>query len=533
MKTFLRNGLVLASLAALGAACGDRDPVWDEAVGGPIEALGLEASVAVVDRGAERLLMLPVEADQTLAPTSIALPEGFASAAATRDRKRLLALSRGVVPRRRADEAGPAAVVVSGGPQPAIENTFELSDPLSGVALDPESRFAVLYPTANDSPFLENPNELVLLDLTRGPAADNPTPRTLRSFGGTPERFLFTPTLELPGGETRLLVVGTDRDVSILDLGRLSQPEITVRLTGGTTSVRPAGLVVSDGEVGKDDDARIAVRVEGDANVYLVDLSPVPPEDAAGAAQPYRAVPNVVFVGGTPSDLAFVRTDGGLRLAAVVPAKSALTLVDPVTGMATDVPLGAPYTRISLVTEVVGEGEDGSDVALLWSDQRSSLAFVALGATVGKPYKSVETLVLPAPVSEVIDVPAPNRHLKVLGSPQRTSFTVLDLAARTAAPLAAAATDTEVRVAPDGRRAWFYSRGYGQLAVTDLATLHPKNFVLSHPIADVFDLARRDGGRALVALHAIGAGAATVLDAQSPSLTTAREVAGLLQGGLP
>ena len=189
--------------------------------------------------------------------------------------------------------------------------------------------------------------------------------------------------------------------------------------------------------------------------------------------------------------------------------------------------------RLARHAELHLRHKNGSDVALLWSDQLESLAFVALGATVGKPYKSVETLTLPAPVSEVVDVPAPNRHLKVLGAPRRTSFTVLDLKARTAAPLVASATDTEVRVAPDGRRSWFFSAGYGQLAVTDLATLHPKNFVLSHPITDVFDVARRDGGRALVALHSIGAGSVTVLDAQSPSLTTAREVAGLLQGGLP
>lgn len=526
----------LAALAAFAltlSACGGRDPVWDDVATGRAEALGLEASVALLDRGARRLLMLSVDADQKLVPTSIPLSEGFAGAAVTADRKRLLALSRGVVPRRRGDEAGPSAVVVSGGPEPAVEHTFELSDPLSGVALDPESKFAVLYPTVDDSPFLENPNELVLLDLTRGEASDNPSPRTLRSFGGTPDRFLFTPTLELPGGSTRLLVVGTDRDVSILDLGRLAQPEITVRLTGGATAVTPAGLAVSDGEPGNSEDARLAVRVAGDSNVYLVDLLSVPAEDAANVPQPYRAVPNVVFVGGPPTDVAFVRTDGGLRLAAVVPSKSALTLIDPVTGTATEVPLGAPFTRISLVTDVVGQGQDGSDVALLWSESLASLAFVALGTTVGTPYKSVETLLLPAPVAEVIDVPAPNRHLKVLGAPERTSFTVLDLKARTAAPLVASATDTDVRVSPDGRRAWFFSPGYGRLAVTDLATLHPKNFALSYPIADVFDLARRDGGRALVALHSVGAGTLTVLDAQSPSLTTSRETVGVLEGGLP
>ena len=114
MKAFVRRGFAVGALAALGAfGCGGRDAVWDTPATGKPEALGLEASVAVVDRGGKRLLMLPVDADQTLAPVSIGLPEGFAGAAVTRDRKRLLALSRGVVPRRRADQAGPSATVVS------------------------------------------------------------------------------------------------------------------------------------------------------------------------------------------------------------------------------------------------------------------------------------------------------------------------------------------------------------------------------------------------------------------------------------
>jgi hypothetical protein len=44
---------------------------------------------------------------------------------------------------------------------------------------------------------------------------------------------------------------------------------------------------------------------------------------------------NLTDVGGVPSDIAFVRTDGGLRLAALVPTRSAAVLVDPVTSLTT------------------------------------------------------------------------------------------------------------------------------------------------------------------------------------------------------
>ena len=74
--------------------------------------------------------------------------------------------------------------------------------------------------------------------------------------------------------------------------------------------------------------------------------------------------------------------------------------------MAADVDLGASFDRMSLVTDVVGETADGSDVALLWSTSGPNIAFVALGVTVGKPYKSVERLTLEHPISAVLDVPA-------------------------------------------------------------------------------------------------------------------------------
>jgi hypothetical protein len=61
--------------------------------------------------------------------------------------------------------------------------------------------------------------------------------------------------------------------------------------------------------------------------------------------------------------------------------------------------------------------------------------------------------------------------------------------------------------------------------------LHPRSFALGRPVNEVFDVARRDGGRAVVAIHAAGAVGVTVLDAEQPSLETAREYAGVLLGG--
>ena len=520
----------LVALAALAGGCDDQGEVWDREVGA-LTAHGLKGSAAIVDASAERGMMLPV-VDEELEIDPIAIPIGrqFAASATTPDGDRLLVLSRGDTPRRRADDQPPSLVVVDGSSRPQALARYELSDPLSGLAVDPLGKLAVVHASEADAAFVQNPNELMVVDLARGAAADNPTPITLRSFGGRPEALTFTGELDLPGGKTRLLVVQTDRDVALLDLGDLTQPDITVRLTSSGERLEPAGLAITDGDPDRDDDACLAIRIAGDSSVMVLDMLP---SDDADAPHPFRPIPNLVFVGGTPSDLAFAKTDGGRRLLALVPSRQVLTLVDPETGVASEIALGAPFERLSIVTDVVGGTESGADVALLWSGSSPEVAFVALGSTVGKPYKSIERLELAEPVAEVLDVPAPNAHLKVLASPDGRSFVVLDLLARTAAPIQASAFGTRVAPSPDGARAWMLAPGATSIAALDLATLHPKNIAMSHAVAGVFDVQRRDGGRALVALHAVGAGALTLLDARDPELATAREYAAVLLGDLP
>lgn len=528
-----RVELYLPAVLVLGAAitgCDDHGEVWDAEVARPLTARGLRASAAIVDPGADRVMMLPVDAELTLDPTSIPIGRQFAAAEATPSGDRLLVLSRGDAPRRKADDEAPSLSVIDGSGRPALEARYELGDPLSGLRVDPLSRFAVIYSSPSDVAFVQNPNELTIVDLDRGPDAENPVPVTLRSFGGRPEAFTFTKELSLPGGPTRLLVVQTDRDVAILDLLDLTKPDITVKLTGSSETLEPAGLAVSDGEPDRDDDARIAIRIKDDPSVLVVDMLPMPEDD--DSPHSFRPVPNLVFVGGTPSDIAFARTDGGLRLLALVPSRDVLTLVDPLTGIASEIALGARFERLSIVTDVVGETESGADVALLWSGSSPEVAFVALGSTVGKPYKAIDRLELAAPVGEVVDVPSPNGHLKVLGSPGGTSFVVLDLLHRTAAPIVANAHGVRVTPAQDGGRAWVLSPGTSAIASLDLLSLHPRNVALSRAVGDVFDVQRRDGGRALIAVHSAGAGAVTVLDAQDPSLTTAREYVALLLGEL-
>ncbi|HEU4407218.1 MAG TPA: hypothetical protein VFS43_18255 [Polyangiaceae bacterium] len=517
---------VLLALALL-AGCGDRDAAWDAPLPPAPRAYGLEGSVALVDEPAGRLVVVSAGGDLEARPRSVPIEGGFVDAAASSDGARLFVLARGDVPRRSPSDRPPTVQVVGGRSGEGPGERYVLSDPLSSLAVDPSGRFVVAYPSGKDVSFVQNPNELIVIDADR-PAAEgaNPTPVTLRSFGGRPRALSFTPPLGVPGGPRRLLVVQTEQDLALVDLEAPAAGEITVRLTTGGAKLSPAGVAVSDGEAGKDD-ARIAVRLEGDPNVVVLSFE----QSAPGSSQhAFRPVPNVVAAGGVPSDLAFVRTDAGERLAALVPSRGALTLADTVTGVTSEVELGAAFDRMSLVTDELGEG-GGGDVALVWSTSAAEVALVRLGITAGTPYRSVERLALATPVASVRDVPGANRHCKLLASSDGRDLAVLDLVARTASPLVAARGNTALSVSPDGERAWVRAQGSAELALVDLASLHPRNLLLDRPIDGAFEIARPDGGPALVAVHPYGA--ITLLDARAPDPLAARHYAGFLLGGLP
>ncbi len=519
---------VLLALGVL-AGCHDRDDSWGATLAAAPRAYGLAGAVALVDEPAGRLVVVSVEGDLEAKPSAVPVEGEFVTAAASPDGARLFVLARGDVPRRGPGDRAPSVQVVGGRAGEGAGARYELSDPLSSLAVDPRGRFVVAYPSGDDISFVQNPNELIVVDADRAAAPDNPASVTLRSFGGRPRALSFTAPLGLPGGARRLLVVQTEQDLALVDLEAPGAGEITVRLTTGGAKLSPAAVVATDGELGRDDDARIAVRLEGDPNVVVLSFEPTAPGASPHA---FRPVPNVVAVGGVPADVAFVRTDAGERLAALVPSRRALSLADPVTGVTSEVDLGVPFDRMSLVTDELGAGEGGSgDVALVWSSSAAEVALVRLGITAGTPYRSVERLALSKPVASVGDVPGPNRHCKVLASADGRDLAVLDLLARTASPLVAARGNTSVSVSPDGERAWVRAAGSAELALVDLASLHPRNLLLDRPVDAAFEIERPDGGPALVAVHPYGA--ITVLDAREPDPLRARHYAGLLFGGLP
>jgi hypothetical protein len=552
--------LRLAGVASLGAlaSCGSRAPYWNNSVDTTQTPYGLANGIALVDDVNHRVIAFTSTANHSLQTQGLPVGHHFASATPSADGTSLLMLSSGDWPLVNASDDPPSLTELTiGGDFKASTVRFGMSVPLPNLSVDPLGTYAVAFQGSSTTPsFATNPNEILIFDLQDPPGTNNPVARTLQSFGSSPQRLTFTPTMMLPAGGTasgatstarRLLVVESDIDVTMVDLTHAFDPtptpDITVRLTDGTdaTTVTPAGVAIDPNE----DDGRIALRTVGDSNVYtmqLVAAAPAAP-GSTGPMNDFTPSLNLTDVGGVPSDIEFVNTFEGLRVAALVPSTQNAVLVEPDTSETTAVALAAPYSSLSLVTNIVATPGTTSttDVAMLWqeaatlSDGSAGVALWTLGDAVGQPYRSVEVLTVEDPISSVIDVP--NSNLKVLTTPPGSthSLYVLDLARRTPSPIDTTQTPSlamapDGTTGPDGGRFWAYVSGGTDLAYIGLKSLNPIPLTTTAPIASVFDIAAPAGARTLVAFDAQGTFGATVFDALNPQTATSyRDVALLLE----
>jgi hypothetical protein len=521
----------ISCLGLVVLACGGRPDAWDASGELPVTSVGLSGSVAVLDEPLERVLFLTSPAAQELSVTDAQVGKNVVSATPSGDRQTLFVLSRGVQPRRNPGDERPSLTVLDGGISPKVRSRYTLTDPLQGLALDPQGKWAVVYDAGG---IVVNPNELIFVDLE---SDADPVSKTIRSFGGRPQRLTFTGLLSVPNGEARrFLIVETDRDVTLIDLSDLARDEVTIQLpkTGSGASGKPAQVDFHEGDPLNPNDTRIAIRLEGDSNVLLVGLGPVGP---GSEDKPFLATLNEADVGGVPGSIAFVRTEGDvLKLAALVPTLRSAALVDPATTVVDSLALPMAFSHITRITDDVDVKPASSDVALLWSEQADGVAFWRLGRTTDQLFRSVEALDIGISVGSVKAVPPEGlSHLKILENPGASEFYVLDLNERQSFPMLTDAPGFEVAVAPDGLRAWALDPGTPKVASIRLDDLHPTSVELERDVVAVYDVERADGsGRSAIALHAIRENAlgATVLDATAPDTAKTRFYGGLLLGGL-
>jgi hypothetical protein len=519
-------------LATLAFACGGRPDAWSDSFA-PSQPVGLNDAVAVLDPGLEQAIFL--RSPGTLALTSEVLPVGknVATMQASPDGQRLLILSRGVQPRTKPEDQRPRLTVIDTAGGPRITREYEFNDPLSGLVLDPELEWAVLYAAPGDSTLVANPNEIRLVHLTN-PAEDS-QPLTIRSLGSSPRGFVFTSALAVPNGEPRrLLVVQTEREVTLVDLSQSGEALAESQVTQAGLAHAPSQVVFHDRDIVTDPadgqeyevDPHLAVRLEGDSNVLLLPLAP----PSAGSDRPYRLDANLVDVGGRASSIDFVRTDHGVRLVALT--GGAASLVDPRTSNVTPVTLGRQFTQIARVTDALEAGA-GADIALLWSSNVQSLGLWNLGASTATASRGLDTLEIGTGVKAVHDIPGDAHPTVKVIEGQNGNFHVLDLATRESSPMVTNDSLVRLSVAPDGQRLWAFVPGDSRLTSVNLGDLHPVTVAAQRPIQSVFDIGNATGGRSTLVLHNVDQSlGVTVFNALAPDGAATRFYGGLIYGGL-
>jgi hypothetical protein len=527
----------LCSLLLLG--CGSRPEAWDASFT-PSAPVGLDNAVVVMDTTLARALVLTSPGALELREDVLPVGQHVVKAQASPDGKRLFVLSRGIWPRRNASDEHPRLTVIETDPAPRVVKTYEFDDPLSGLVVDSENEWAVLYVTSGDSRTVTNPNEIFLLHLSE--LDRDPIPVTVQSLTGSPQSFSFTSTLDMPNGEARrLLVVEMQNEVTLVDLlpslgdveRTTSQVTIQMSLNQQGQNATPAEVVFHDADAASGLDPQLAVRLQGDTNVMLLPL--VAP--SSSSTRPFSVVPNLVDVGGQASTIRFVNTDDGVRLAALVPSKPSAGLVDPSTGNVTSITLTKPFTGIALVTAELATDASGTDIALLWSNTTPTIGLWDLGKATTAATHGIDTLQVGASVRDVLNVPGDAFPTSKILEAQSGDFYVLDLKARRSSPMVTNGHTYQLTFAPDGRsrRLWAFAPSGEDFSSVELGTLNPTELHADSPVWNVFDIAQSGsaGGRTAVVLHHSGAAlGATVLDAVAPDTANTRFYSGLAYGGL-
>ncbi len=265
------------------------------------------------------------------------------------------------------------------------------------------------------------------------------------------------------------------------------------------------------------------MRATNSTSLYLFGL-----EATSGRANDFTLTANLAELRGTATDAAIVTTEQGTRVAVAVPARNEVALVDPLTSVVSFVGMPAAYDKLAIVTQA--DGGSTFDTVLLYGGSASSVSFWSLGATLAQPYRSLETVRLAFPASDLLSVPAPRTHLKIL-SGASSGFFVLNLKDRTVSPLNTPRA-SKLTVSDDASRLWLLDPAATGFASVDLANLHPVTTPFERRVDALYDVERIGGGRALVALEARGSFAISVFDATTPDVEKARSTFGLLLGGV-
>jgi hypothetical protein len=520
----------LAAVTLLAAAgCADERHIGWERQRQVIGPLPLKSGVAYVDSARDLVVVVDVSADR---PRVHRYPIGRQAiyAIATPDREHLAVITRGeeAVTQGQIDEEPHLWLIDVSAPD-TTPSSYPIGSPFDRLAIAGDGSVAVAYFSAagaDSGGFFRNPNELAIIDLHSPPGADNPTIKTVRSFGSVPEGVVLSPPMAIPGADDptpRIFAfVLALNNLTVLDATYPERHEVTIRLDQAGAAVRPREMVFAPNT------ATAYLRSDNARDVLEIIIGADPPVGNDVLQNDYRPALAELGAGGGPADIAVYDDREGRRLIlAATPSTREIAVIDADTAGFTTIDTPDPIDRILLFP---AGGAVPPRVALLASIN-ARLPRVHLlrldGITDELKRVDLDTVTLDKPVLDV--VPVPGRALgMIVHDDNRTVLGLLDVVFGSVSPLQGVGRLDSYDFSPEGRYLLGVTSGVARVGVLDLDNLHPADMRLDDRPTRVFAL---PNGRVYVE-HGDSVGRATILPTAGASRAESVVLTGFLLADL-
>jgi len=451
-------------------------------------------------------------------PRAVALPPGALSAVRRLAHDSALVLCEGERGSATVD-AEPAALV-------AIENDgkarkYELgTTPFNALTQSDDGRYAILYRNGSSlGRTLNNPNELVVVDLDKAPADDGAiTRKTPDGLGHTLTQVIVSPSspsLHIVDEDRRLLVILSAAEVTLFDLAHLERRATIVSLDE-TREINPSQVLFGG------PDPIMYVRADASDNIFMFRLEPQDNGDDP-LRNDFRPTINPLSGGVGPRDMVLFG-DADPRLLVVAATSGQALVIDPSSSKTESVKLSQPATHILLFSGTSPSDSQVRSRALLYADGGTSVTFFDPESTSDRPQDSLETLSLSNAIGPVVPLLEDNEAVLI----HATGVTVVNLTERSLTPIAASSPLTNAWFDPDHARLWIAPSQQPWVGTLDLATGRTDEVLLDADISGVVPVV--DAGRVAV-VHPAAIGHITLLDLEQPTRESAITVGGFSVGG--
>jgi hypothetical protein len=395
---------------------------------------------------------------------------------------------------------------------------YEVGSLFDSLVFGPMQRFAILYhgdAETESQESLFNPNEVALIDLTKGPGADNPHILSVDLGGGRISGVSFLSPL-LVGGKTRQLVIFmTQGAVRLVDLLDPSMATVKVPLTAASDprTVIPVQVVAREEDALHD--TMVFIRAQGSEDIYKISLTA-----AADGSSGFSAARDQFEAGGEPQDMEVVE-DGADPMLVVLSYPNSSSSGSVISVVDVDTADTFAIELDDFVDKTLLRQAEGSQEVVLFGDNSYSVYFLEIEGLAEEKGRNLDEVSVQEGIEQAILLDE-NRLLIVSYNSEDLILLSLDTQKATRLSSPGAYDWAQARIYQDS---FFFVPEYrDRIDIVDLSTEHPESLLLDDLI-DSLHLLKGSGTG--VALHDTPSGRVTIFPLNNPVRSQAKVIDGI------